>query len=231
MFFTRRMASLTQVARAAGMAALTLTLVSCATEYVDDTTGSHLTQPPPGSPPRMPVDANDIAIVGQEVAHSIMDLPVVANATVPPLVQFTGVTSIVVGPTPVDTEPYTELLRDRLLLITRLKLRFVEQTLPPLVVSAPKKKHKKETTPAGPTVSTTPDYVLLAELRGRYEDDLYRVQVQFVDAHTNEILFDGLYSIRKESSAEPIDNSAPGPEISAPPPPAPPADTGTSPTQ
>ncbi|MCE0482856.1 MAG: hypothetical protein LV479_01305 [Methylacidiphilales bacterium] len=189
---------------AAGLLALT----ACAP--IDDTTGSRLTQPPPGGEPRQPVDANDIAIVGQEVAHSIMDLPQVANATVPPMVQFTGVTSIVKGDYPVDTEPYTELFRDRLLLITREKLRFVEHTLPPLVVAKPKKLKKHEPIPPPVDISTNPDYEILAELRGNYSDDFYKVQVQFVDSHTNDVLFDGLYRIRKEAAPPPSpDNMAP----------------------
>ena len=111
------------------IAAFALALAACAP--VDDSIGSRLAQPPAGAPKPKPVEAGDIAIVGQEVAHSIMDLPVVAGASVPPLVQFTGVTSII--DKPIDTDPYTELLRDRLLLLTREKLRFVEHTLPPYV--------------------------------------------------------------------------------------------------
>ena len=167
------------------IAALALTLAACAP--VDDTMGSHLTQPPAGTPPRKPIEAGDIAIVGQEVAHSIMDLPVVTNATVPPLVQFNGVTSII--DQPIDTEPYTTLLRDRLLLITREKLRFFERTLPPYV--PPGKKGKKEAPqPAGNI--DAPQYEILAELRGHADDDFYKIQVQFVDIQSCEILFDGL---------------------------------------
>src|SRR3984885_1244422 len=142
MILFQRMAGtgMRQFGRNLVIAAFALTLAACAPmEDEDSTVGSRLAQPPAGTPPQKPVDAGDIAIVGQEVAHSIMDLPVVANATVPPLVQFTGVTSIV--DKPIDTEPYTQLLRDRILLLTREKLRFVEHTLPPYV--PPTKKHKK----------------------------------------------------------------------------------------
>jgi hypothetical protein len=200
------------------MVSLGLLLAACAP--VDDTTGSRFAQPPAGTPPQKPMEASDIAIVGQEVAHSILDLPVIANATVPPLVQFNGVTSIV--DKPIDTEPYTELLRDRLLLLTRLKLRFVEHTLPPYVPPA-KKKKKAEPQPVQNTES--PDYEILAELRGHAEAEKYRIQVEFVDVHTNEVLFNGLYSIRPESSEE----SAPEPagDIQAPPPEAPGQDMTT----
>jgi hypothetical protein len=217
-----------QFVRGMILIAVAMTLAGCAMSDVDDTTGSHLTQaaPVPGEPPRKPVDADDIAIVGQEAAHSIMDLPVIASAANPPLVQFTGVTSIISGPVPVDTDPYTELLRDRLLLITREKLRFIERTLPPLVTSSPKKSKKKKDAPtATPEVSTDPDYNLLAEMRGRYEDDLYKIQVQFVDAHTGEILFDGLYRIRKEASEQPAGIDA---SMAPEPPPAPALDATTA---
>jgi hypothetical protein len=194
--------------RAFALATLTLIVTACAAVETDDTTGSGLTQPPPappGTPPRQPIDANDIVIVGQEVAHSIMDLPAVADAVNPPLVQFTGVTSIISGPVPVDTDPYTELFRDRLLLLTRQKLRFVERTLPPLIVAPPKKSKKKKAPAPVPEVAEIPDYQILAEMRGHTKDDLYKIQVQFVDAHTGDVLFDELYRIRKEQSSAPPD--------------------------
>jgi hypothetical protein len=185
-----------QTGRNLALAALALALAACAP--VDDSIGSHLAQPPTGTPPQKPIESGDIAIVGQEVAHSIMDLPVVADATAPPLVQFTGVTSII--DQPIDTEPYTELLRDRLLLLTRLKLRFVEHTLPPYV--PPGKKGRKA--PPQPVENTeNPDYEILAELRGRAEDEFYKIQVEFVDIHSSEVLFNGLYRIRREASDQP----------------------------
>ena len=171
-----------------------LSLAACAgmNQDVDSTVGSRLAQPPAGAPPQAAVEAGDIAIVGQLVAHAIMDLPAVSGAAVPPLVQFTGVTSIV--DQPIDTEPYTELLRDRLLLITREKLRFVEHTLPPYV---PGKHHKSQSQPVQNT--DNPDYEILAELRGHATADFYRIQVEFVDTRTNEVLFNGLYHIRPEA--------------------------------
>jgi hypothetical protein len=224
------------MARAFVLAALTLVVAACAAVDTDDTTGSMLTQSPPtpGAPPRQPTDANDIVIVGQLVAHSIMDLPAVADAATPPLVQFTGVTSIISGPVPVDTDPYTELFRDRLLLLTREKLRFVERTLPPLILDTPKKSKKKKA-PA-PEVTADPDYQVLAEMRGRTKDDLYKIQVQFVDAHTGEVLFDGLYRIRKEEAPAPPEATpvAPSDDSTAQPdqsPPSPPAGTGVNPTE
>jgi hypothetical protein len=192
-----------------------LTLVACAPmEEVDDTTGSRLAQPTAGAPKEKPTDAGDIAIVGQEVAHSIMDLPVVSGAEVPPLVQFMGVTSIVKPP--IDTEPYTELLRDRLLLLTRLKLRFVERTLPPYV--PPTKKHKKAAQTQPIQNTENPDYQILAELRGHGDDEFYRIQVQFVDVHTNEVLFDGLYKINKEGEEQAPPPQQPDAEAQPPPP-------------
>jgi hypothetical protein len=76
-----------------------------------------------------------------------------------------------------------------------------------------------------------PDYQILAEMRGRSEDDLYKIQVQFVDAQTGEILFDELYRIRKEAPPEPPDAVpvTPPDDSIAPPdqnPNPPPADTG-----
>ena len=183
------------------MAALALTLAACAP--VDDSIGSHLEQPAAGMPKPVPIEAGDIAIVGREVAHSIMELPIVANATVPPLVQFTGVTSII--DKPIDTDPYTELLRDRLLLLTRLKLRFVEHTLPPYVPPS-KKKKAVESQPVQNTENA--DYEILAELRGHAEDEFYKIQVEFVDIHSSEVLFNGLYRIRREADVEPSDEPA-----------------------
>jgi len=190
-----------QLERNLTIAAFALALAACApvNETENDALGSRLAQPPAGVPPEKPVDAGDIAIVGQEVAHSIMDLSVIANAPIPPLVQFTGVTSII--DKPVDSDPYTQLLRDRLLLLTREKLRFVERTLPPYVPSG--KKAKKQAMPQPVQNTTEPDYQILAELRGHAEDEFYKIQVQFVDVRTSEVLFNGLYRIRKEASLEP----------------------------
>lgn len=201
------------------IAVVTLALAGCA--EVDDSIGSHLAQPPAGTPKPKPVEAGDIAIVGQEVAHAINDLPAVAGASVPPLVQFTGVTSIV--DKPVDTEPYTELLRDRILLLTREKLRFVEHTLPPYVPPSKKKPKKAEPQPVQNT--TEPDYQILAELRGRAEDEFYKIQVEFVDVHTKEVLFNQVYRIHKEASEQPppppAGYHAAATDVNAPPPPAP----------
>ena len=157
------------------------------------------------------VEAGDVAIAGQLAAHSILDLPEVADATIPPLVRFTEVSNAVTGP--VDTAPYTNLLRDRLLLITREKLRFVERELPPLVAH---KKHHAEAGDSGPS-DTRADYQILAQLRGNFDDDTYLIRIQFVDLHGAQPLFDGLYRIHKEI---PDTNSgAPMGQVSPPPPP------------
>jgi hypothetical protein len=203
MILSEETAGMKRLVRSMALAAFTLSLAACAPmEEVDNTTGSRLVQPPAGVPPQPPIEAGDIAIVGQMVSHAIMALPAVADASIPPLVRFNGVTSIVVPP--IDTEPYTVLLRDRLLLLTREKLRFVEHTLPPYTG----KKRKSESQP----VQNTQDaqYKILAELRGRADADTYRIQVQFVDIGSSEILFDAVYRIRKEADME----SAPPPESS-----------------
>ena len=189
------------------LAALALSLAACTSDE-DSTVGSHLSQPPPNSPPRKPVESGDIAIVGQNVAHAIMDLPAISSATVPPMVQFGGVTSIVVPP--IDTEPYTELFRDRLILLTREKLRFQERTLP-MLVTGKKAKHAASSTPE---TSDEPEYKVLAEMRGHADDDTYRIQVQFVDLRTNDILLDELYRISKEDGGS--QESAPSEQSSAP---------------
>ena len=183
----------------------TLALASCGTtQELDDTTGSRLIQPAPvpNAPPRPAQEVGDVAIAGQEAAHAILDIPAIASAPVPPIVQFSGVTSLVVGPPSVDTEPYTTLLRDRLLLLTRLKLRFVERTLPPF-----SSKKSKSSPPVAP-LSDTHEYRLLAELRGKVTSDLYWFQIQFIDTRTNELLYDGLFRIRKEASEQPVYESA-----------------------
>ena len=169
-------------------------LAACATTPVDDTINSRLTQPVATT--QVPIDASDIAIAGQYASHSIRDLPQVADATKPLLVQFTGVTSIINGP--VDTEPYTTLLRDRLVVGSHEKLRYVERELPPLILAKPKKIKSKKELPPPVEINSDPDYQVLAELRGNFTDDFYKIQIQFVDFHTGEVLFNGLYRIRKE---------------------------------
>ena len=193
----RQSGDVCKIGRNFTIAVFALALAACAPTEQNEALGSRLAQPPAGIPKPKPIEASDIAIVGQEVAHSIMSLPDIANASVPPMVQFTNVTSII--DKPIDTAPYTELLRDRLILLTREKLRFVERTLPPLVTSKKSKKAPPETVEN----TTEPDYQIKAELRGHAEDEFYKIQIQFVDFHTSEVLFDGLYRIRKEASDQP----------------------------
>jgi hypothetical protein len=207
-----------------------LALAGCATTINDDVSKSRLAQPVADEHGQAITAAGDIAIAGQMVSHSIMNLSEVADATVPPLVQFRGVTSVISGP--VDTEPYTDLLRDRLLLITREKLRFVERQLPPL--HSHKGKHSGEPM----DVNTDADYKILAELRGEYGSDTYLVQIQFLDVHSGQILFNGLYSIRREeqdtspetvTTHQQIESTNPNPEpvdVDAPPPPPPNGNSG-----
>lgn len=196
-----------------------LALAACGTVAPpDDSAGSRLTQPA-GVGPQVATDAGDIAIAGQYAAHAIRDLPQVADAPRPLMVQFTGVTSIINGP--VDTEPYTALLRDRLVVLCHEKLRFVERELPPLIVPKPKKIKSKKQLPPPVEVNSDPDYQVLAELRGNFADDFYKIQIQFVDFHTGEVLFNGLYRIRKEAPSQPADQSAiPETDQSTPAPPA-----------
>ena len=172
------------------------------------------------------IQAGDVAIAGQMAAHSIMDLPDVSGATVPPLVRFTGVTSTVTGP--VDTAPYTSLLRDRLLLLTREKLRFVERQLP--AFHAHKVKHSKDVA-APMEINSDADYQIVARLRGNFDDDTYLLDIEFIDIHSGEPLFNGDYRIRKEQEEAPnaataanpqIESTEPNPtpvDVDAPPPP------------
>ena len=174
------------------------------------------------------ISAGDIAIVGQLVSHSIMDLPEVADAPSdkPPLVRFAGVTSQINGP--IDTSIYTALLRDRILLLCREKLRFVERQLPALG------SHKHHGGPLD--VDTDADYKIAAQLRGNYDDDTYLVEVEFIDIHTGESLFTGSYRISREVPQAPqspteepqpignpnIESTSPNPtpvDVDAPPPP------------
>jgi hypothetical protein len=185
--------------------ACALALFGCASENDErDSMGSRLYQPPHGTRRPPPTDAGDIAIVGQDVAHSILQLPVVADASTPLLVRFNGVTSII-NP-PVDTEPYTQLLRDRLLLLTREKLRFVEHTLPPYVPGG----HKKHADSGGGDSSA--DYEVLAELRGQAKAPSYKIQVEFVEIGSGTILFNQTYRVAKES-----DDSQPDADAYTPP--------------
>jgi hypothetical protein len=149
-------------------------------------------------------EADDVAIAGQMAAHAIIEQPEIAGATKPPMVRFKGVTSDLA--TPVDTEPYTDLLRDRLLLITREKLRFEEHTLPPL------HGHK-----VGPAPDA--DYQLTAVLGADAGPDTYLVRIEFIDLHAGQPVFNGLYRIRPEATAPPDAapvTGAPGTESTAP---------------
>ena len=174
-----------------------LLLTGCASEDVDDLTGSRMTPLPlgPDNKPQPPIEAGDIAIAGQLFSHDVRALPQVASLTTPELVRFNGVTSLITDENhqlaPIDTAPYTTLLRDRLLLGDREKLRFVERQLPPLGTS-----RKGVTASIG---GGDADYQVVAELRGRAGADSYRVQIEFIDIHSGNVLVNGIYRIRPES--------------------------------
>jgi hypothetical protein len=182
------------------VAVCTLALTGCAVENDErDSMGSHLAQPPHGAKRPPPVDAGDIALVGQDVAGQIQRLPEIANASTPPLVRFNGVTSII-NP-PIDTAPYTELLRDRLLLLTREKLRFVEHTLPPYSPGG----HKKHVEAS--SESSDAEYQVLAEMRGQPKAPTYKIQVEFVEIGSGNVLFNQTYRISKEDEGQPSADS------------------------
>jgi len=182
------------------VAVCALVLTGCAAENDErDSMGSHLAQPPHGAKRPPPVDAGDIALVGQDVARQIQQIPAIAEASTPPLVRFNGVTSIVIPP--IDTAPYTELLRDRLLLLTREKLRFVEHTLPPYSPGG----HKKHVEAS--SESSDAEYQVLAEIRGQAKAPTYKVQVEFVQIGSGNILFNQTYRISKEDQGQPSADS------------------------
>jgi hypothetical protein len=181
-----------------------LALAACASEDRDDVTGSRLEQPvlAQGQQPPPPIEAGDIAIAAQLFSHDIRSLPQIASLTVPELVQFTGVTSIVRDENgqlaAVDTEPYTDLLRDRLLLGDREKLRFVERQLPAF---HPHTIHSNSEVTAPIEIDTADaDYRVLAELRGHANANTFRIQMEFVDAHTGNVLLNEVYRIRTEAA-------------------------------
>ena len=185
------------------LVACALALAACASEDRDDVTGSRLEQPTlaQGQKPPPPIEAGDIAIAAQLFSHDIRDLPQVAGLTVPRLVQFNGVTSIVRDQNgqlaPIDTDPYTTLLRDRLLLGDREKLRFVERQLPAF---HPRTIHKNSEVASPIEIdSGDADYRVLAELRGHANANTFRVQMEFVDAHNGSVLLNEVYRIRAEA--------------------------------
>jgi hypothetical protein len=175
-------------------------LAGCASEDIDDLTGSRMQPLPLGADnkPPPPIEAGDIAIAGQLFSHDVRSLPQIAGLTTPALVRFNGVTSLVTDKNhqlaSIDTSPYTTLLRDRLLLGDREKLRFVERQLPPLTVAG--KHHHDE---AAPVESGDADYEVLAELRGRDDANTLRVQIEFVDVHSGAVLVNGIYRIGQEA--------------------------------
>jgi hypothetical protein len=167
------------------------------------------TLPPPA------IEAGDIAVAAQMFSHDIRNLPQISSLTVPQLVRFNGVTSIVKTENhqlaDVDTTPYTILLRDRLLLGDREKLRFIERQLPPL--NAPKKHGKNA---AMPIDSGGPDYEVLAELHGEAGAGSLRVQLQFVDFGSRQVLLNETYSIAPEASGSQGGDFTPPPQKEQP---------------
>jgi hypothetical protein len=237
MIFTRLMsrAAASRVALVVGA----LALAACASEEVDDVTGSRLQQPvlAQGEKPPLPIEAGDIAIAAQLFSHDIRQLPQIDSLTVPQLAQFTGVTSIVRDHNgqlaQVDTQPYTDLLRDRLLLGDREKLRFVERELP---AYQPPTTHRHKESPAPSEIDNgDADYRVLAELRGYGDSSSLRIQMEFVDAHTGAVLLNEVYRIRREAPGSGSTEAVSDQDVPSGPPPAqqdssvPPADSGVPP--
>ncbi len=177
--------------------------------------GSHLVQPAAGQLRPKPEEAGDIAVAGSTMAQEIRTLPVILAAPKPPIIQLQGVTSIVQNG-PIDTEPYSNLLRDRLNAGDDNKVHYMERQLP-------QARHHREGSDNDLDMSA--DYQLMAELQGNARHPMLTLQVQLIDAHTNQIVFDQSYRIRQEAASPDApggagDNTPPPPEIAPTPPPS-----------
>jgi hypothetical protein len=207
--------------------AATVMLAGCASDDVDDLTGSHMQPLPAGADnkPQPPIEAGDVAIAGQLFSHDVRALPQIASLTTPALVRFDGVTSLVMDENhqlvPVDTAPYTTLLRDRLLLGDRENLRFIERQLPPLTTTTGKHHHAE----TAPMESSNAEYEVRAELRGKANAGSLRIQIEFVDLGSGAVLVNGIYRIRPEAP----DSGDMGSMGALPPPEEPPPAQGQAP--
>ena len=174
-----------------------LVLLTACTKPQDERLGSRLVQPPTGAPLPPPEDIGDIAVAGSNIAEAIRTLPEIVSAPKPPIIQLQAVTSIVING-PVDTEPYANLLRDRLNAGDDNKVHYMERQLPQL-------NHvKRERSDDDANMSA--DYNLFAELQGNARNSYLTIQVQLIDARTSQVVFDKSYHIRQEGPS----SDAPG---------------------
>ena len=161
----------------------------------DNAVGSRLAQPPQGVPLPKAEEVGDITIAGQEFCprrHGLARRRRCGCAR-----RWCDSTA---SPALSTSRSIRNLTRSSCaiacFLLTREKLRFIEHTLPPYV---PGKKHKSEDKQPVQNISD-PDFEILAELRGHADAEFYRIQIEFVDAHSHEVLYNGLYHIRPEAS-------------------------------
>ncbi len=142
-----------------------------------------------------PDDVGDLALAGSNIAQQIRTLPVITSAAHPPIIELQGVTSVVTNGI-IDTEPYADLLRDRLNAGDDNKVRFMERQLPQTAV-----KHRHGAKPASDE-DVSPDYRLFAELQGNASKPVLVLQIQLIDANSNAIVFDHSYVIQKETGSD-----------------------------
>jgi hypothetical protein len=132
----------------------------------------------------------DLAVAGSNIAQSIRSLPEILAAAKPPIIQLQGVTSIVING-PIDTEPYADLLRDRLNAGDDNKVHYMERQLPQL--------HHERREKSDDDLSMSPDYQLFAELQGNAKKPTLTLQIQLINVHTQQVAFDHRYHISQEA--------------------------------
>ena len=177
-------------------------IVGCSTTHKPDV--RYIDPGSPGSKGGTGIESQDIGAAAQKAAQSIVNLPQIAQATVPPTVIITPVVNR--SASPIDTDLYTVKLRGILMQYDTGKVRFLardtswnennnEMAL----------RQRGEVQQGQARNAATYDYILTAELRGisgssgKGRSEYFLVAFKLVDM--NDILvWENQYEIKKQGN-------------------------------
>jgi len=162
----------------------------------------------PGSAAGTGIESQDIGAAAQKAAVSILALPKIAQAQVPPTILITPVVNR--SASPVDTDLYTVKLRGILMQYSSDKVRFLARDVGWGTNKYEEQLRKEgEVQPGQARQAATYDYILTAELRGisvasgKGRNEYFLVAFKLVDMN-DILLWEDQYEIKKQGGVNAI---------------------------
>lgn len=149
------------------------------------------------------IESQDIGAAAQKAAQSIMNLPEIAQATVPPIVLVSPVMNR--SATPVDTDLYTTKLRGVLMAQGGGRVRFLARDAAANINQAEQAMRNSGAVRKGNATreAHTYDYILSAEVRGismaqgQRQSEYFLVAFKLIDVN-DLLLWENQYEVKKE---------------------------------